>query len=316
MSVFGLLLHCMTGGAQGHGHISYELPTKVVYGVLNTLRGVNVDDARVAMEMNFDRQNRRGEVQIDTSLEILETVEETIAKIRDKKLHGLSTTTLDFLMLREEVEIQPSFVASGLMETPLESYLLLAQKGVVLQDFVTKENDHLLLEGDERLTMGTMWLDTDLFDKKLPRSRELFNTISFENSPMRLILPVFFGKADACLISESAYETMVELNPQIGHKIDILLRSPSIIRHLICIVNYGDLDSRFVAAMQDNIANMHNTVDGKQLLTIFRLRRNFEYIPPYLESAERVLKQHRIIYPGYLRGYSKAKEQSRGGNGL
>lgn len=281
--------------------IHYAYPKRIIYGALNTLKGVNYDDARVAIEMNFARQNDSVEPRFETALEILPNVFETARRIRERRLHGLSITSLDYIVLRDLVLVEPLFVASGLPDTPLEPFVLLARKGIEIDSFLDMEQDRLLVENNSRWDVGRIWLETALNSVGLPQSDILFNRIDSATKPARVILPVFFGQADACLVSQSAFDTMVELNPQIGEKLHVLLRSPGFLRHLICVVDF--LDPKFVKKMRENVANMHTTSDGKQLLTIFRLRRNFPYLSEYLTDTERVLKKIKEINPGYFKDY-------------
>lgn len=267
-------------------------PVLINHGVLNTLKGVNYDDARVAIEMNFDRQkNKSVSPRFEPTLEILPDVATAARRIQDKKLHCIFTTGVDFIRLRELVTLEPLYVTSGLSDSPLEPYILLAQKDVDWAGLVRMDQRRLIVDANNRWDIGRIWLETVLYEKELPQSDLLFTSIQVVDRPARMVLPVFFGQAEACLVSQSAYDTMVELNPQLGQKLHILMRSPGFVKSLICIVSY--LDPDFVAQMKDNIHNMHKTVDGRQLLMIFQLRRSFPFKPEYLVETERVLRRYR-----------------------
>jgi hypothetical protein len=41
------------------------------FGILNTLRGINIDDARVALEMNINRQSTTGPLNVELKLETI-----------------------------------------------------------------------------------------------------------------------------------------------------------------------------------------------------------------------------------------------------
>jgi ABC-type phosphate/phosphonate transport system substrate-binding protein len=90
---------------------------------------------------------------------------------------------------------------------------------------------------------------------------------------------------------------MVELNPQLGQKLRVLMRSPGVIISLFCVADY--LDPDFVAEMKKRLHTMHLSEDGQQLLMIFRLKRFFPFRSKDLEATERILNQYRTMSPEF-----------------
>ena len=81
------------------------------FGILNTLHGVNIDDARVALEMNINRQSTIGIEKVMPKLEIIPDVATAADRIRQKQLYGLNLTGIDYILLREMVVAEPLYVA-------------------------------------------------------------------------------------------------------------------------------------------------------------------------------------------------------------
>ncbi len=92
------------------------------------------------------------------------------------------------------------------------------------------KNGNLFIH-DEKPGNGVpqMWLDTFLVKQGLTRSKYFFTNIKEVDKVSQAVLPVFFKQADACLVSRSGFETMVELNPQIGEQLAIQATSPGFI---------------------------------------------------------------------------------------
>ena len=118
--------------------------------------------------------------------------------------------------------------------------------------------------------IGRMWLDTLLRERQLPVGDTYFTEETYAAKPARIILPIFFRKADACLVLESAYQAMVELNPQIGQQLTVLAKSPGFIRTIHCATEL--LSEQLIDRFVKESVNMENTVNGKQLMTHLNVR--------------------------------------------
>jgi len=288
---------CSEESKAGGGSHEIIHPTKLVCGVLNTLSGISPTDAQVGIEMNLERLSNTINPDFKVAIEFLKDIKSTVAMIRQRKAHVLIITGIDYLLLRKVTGVTPLVVASKLADSPLESYVLLARKGVTLADLVALQRRRLVVDSSNPYDIGRIWLETVLSDNGIAPIVQTFTDLEVANKAMRTVLPVFFGHADACLVLKSAYETMVDLNPQIGEQLHVLVQSPGFIKNLICIVDY--LDPILVSQMDETIREMHTTDTGQQVLVIFQLQRNFGFKPEYLEATERVFDHYRRLNPGF-----------------
>jgi hypothetical protein len=279
------------------------------FGVLNTLQGVNIDDARVALEMNLNRQSTAGPLNVEPKLDIIPDVATAADRIRQKQLYGLNLTGIDYLLLQKMVTAKPLYVASGLIGSPVESYIVLTRKGLDWEKLSALAQRRLMVESYNQWDIGRIWLETELNQMQLPKSETFFTAIQAADKPTRLVLPVFFGQAEACLVTQSTYKTMVELNPQLGQKLWVLMRSPGVVKSLFCVAD--DLDPHFVAETKDRLQSMHLTEDGQQLLMIFRLKRFFPFQSEDLKATERILNRYRTINSQFAMQYSELQESEK-----
>lgn len=272
-------------------------PEIASFGVLNTLNRVNIDDARVAIEMNLTRQAFYVRPGTKAKLEIIPDLATAAERIRQKKLHGLALSGIDIILLRKLVPTKPLYIASALPDSPVESYIVVTSKAVGLDQLAAMAQRRLMVESQNQWDIGRIWLETVLHQKKLPNSDVFFTAVEAADRPTRLVLPVFFNQAEASLVPQSVYNTMVELNPQIGKRLHVILRSPGFIKSLISLAD--NLHPDFVDQVEHNLKNMHNTDDGRQLMMIFRHRRYFPFKPEYLIETERVLSLYQDITPEF-----------------
>ena len=272
-------------------------PSKLVCGALNSLSGISPADAQVAIELNFERLGNTIHPDFEVAIEFLKDVQSTVSMIRQRKVHVLVTTGIDYLLLNEVTDVTPLVVATKLADSPLESYVLLVRNGVSMDEFVSMKRRRLVVDSGNPWDIGRLWLETALKEMGQAPMDQSFTELLVAKKPMRTVLPVFFGHADACLVLKSAYDTMVDLNPQLGQQLHVLMRSPGFIKNLICIVD--DLDPKLVDQVDVTLREMHTTDAGRQVLMIFQLQRNFAFKPEYLKDTEHVFDQYRQLNPEF-----------------
>ncbi len=260
--------------------------------MVHVLAGVNNEDARVAIDVYWSRHLEGVFPGLDSRFEILPDSDAAVERLKSSRLHGLSLGVAQYLQLQEHARLRPVFISSRLT-TPLESHLLLVRQGVSWKTLSAQPTRLLVTEKMTEPDIGRMWLETALNDRGLPQGQIFFNEISQGSKPARVILPVFFGQADACLVSESAYATMVELNPQISRRVTVLERSPGFVKTIHCATEQlpGHMVDRFV----QRGVRMEDGVDGRQLLLIFHVKRNFVFQREFMENSERIYRRYQKI---------------------
>ena len=84
----------------------------------------------------------------------------------------------------------------------------------------------------------------------------------------RVVLPVFFGQADACLTSKRGFETMCELNPQVAKDLKSLAISPPmVVTFYVFRKNYQSVHrERLIKAL----SGLRNSAAGRQFATLFQ----------------------------------------------
>lgn len=291
LPLFALIFLACTCGAQGKPGENSSYPKLFRFGVLGVLPAINQRDAQIAIEMNFVRRNRDQFPGIKAKLDFLTDVDSTVDKFNSSQLHGLSTTGIDYMSLKDRIDINPLFIATR-VEKPLENYLLITSSEISnLEQLSSLPNRRLLTEDFGVRNMGLVWLDTVLMEKEEILSTTFFTSIKKVFKPSRMVLPVFFRQAEACLVPESAFQTMVELNPQIGKKLNIILRSPGFVRSVHCA--HPSLSKKFVDAMISNAMKMPESTDGQQLMMIFQFRKHYLFKSEYLFETERIHMLHK-----------------------
>lgn len=165
------------------------------------------------------------------------------------------------------------------------SLVLLVNKRKI-SDFMQLKGKRLLLpEGDE---LPQVYADFLTSQKTHLDSQHFFSSVSHKKKSSRLILDLFFGQVDATIVYRSFYETMVELNPQIGHDIDILETYP------IKCKTFAFFNKHYPYAekIYPLLDKFPEAPRGKQLLEIFKTDRLSRSEVEDLESVVELYRQY------------------------
>ncbi|NVN91310.1 MAG: PhnD/SsuA/transferrin family substrate-binding protein [Desulfuromonadales bacterium] len=150
---------------------------------------------------------------------------------------------------------------------------------------------NLYIDVGQQGSIPIKWLDTLLRARLSTNAQGVFNNIKEFNKASQVVLPVFFHQADACLVSRNHFETLVELNPQLGRQLRVLETSPGFVTGILAVRK--DLQSSKRDAIVKSSLEMHNDPKGKQIMTVFRINRMVPFKDEHLASIEKVLREHR-----------------------
>lgn len=276
-------------------HTPTLYPKVFRFGVLSLFSGVNQKDARVAIELNLMKDNRKEFPDLKVRIVIIPDVSSAARLFHQRRLHGIALTSSDYLALKEQAPMVTPLFFSSRQEKPLEAYVLLVSNRVASIDHLsTLGRRRLVMEKIGKTNIGQLWLDAVLWEHGKGESKSFFSDIRKEFKAARMVLPLFFGQAEACLVPESVFRTMTELNPQIGQRLKVLKRSPGFVRSVTCAVE--NLDPKMIAAMKRNATTFLHTVTGQQMMMIFQCRSHHLYDPDFMKATERIYQLHRQIH--------------------
>jgi len=108
-----------------------------------------------------------------------------------------------------------------------------------------------------------------LLRQRLPEMDQFFSTVLNKPKPSQAIHAVYFGSADVCVTTEQAFQTMVELNPQVGKKLKIISTSPGLLQGVSI---YRSGYPKILREKIETICLRLKTYPrGKQVLTLFQI---------------------------------------------
>lgn len=178
--------------------------------------------------------------------------------------------------------------------TTTEQYLLLANKSLGITAPKQLEGKDLIIFLNSRTSLAPYWLGISMAESETHLHKDFFTRVTKVSKLNDAVLPVFFNKAAACLVSKNGFETLAELNPQIAKQLDIILQSPEYVPSgLFFRKGYeSPIKDRIISDLDEWLVSS----SGKQLLTIFQLDNLAIENSSSLKSSLELLHKYEAIY--------------------
>jgi hypothetical protein len=256
----------------------------------NTSTGMHAKESRLALLTIMQKIFSHKYPEIRLHLDFLARDADLADTIRTKQYDVIATTGLDYLELMKQIRLRPLAILSK-TDQPVGAFMLITDKNKTLDTLKKIPERTLILEAGGRGDIAKLWMDTLLQARGLPKHNLFFDILRTGNKPSRILLPVFFGQADACIVSEDAFEVMSELNPQLKEQLVVQQRSPGFVNLLISATDRLEDWARDIVI--EETERMNTSPDGQQILTTIQMKRFFTFKPEYLEDTERIYQSQR-----------------------
>jgi len=195
--------------------------------------GVNENDARAAMKVYSRTIGDQNGVYVSTEPELLDGTNAVLRALALKRNLVFALTAPEFLAI-ESLGLEGPLLCSSVRGTVTEEYLLLTRDDSSLRRIEGLVGSHIIISSDLRSSLALCWLEVLLAEHHLASATQVAGRIAFFPKTTQVVLPVFFGKADACIVTRNNFEVMCELNPQLKKQLRILATSPTLVPALSC----------------------------------------------------------------------------------
>ncbi len=283
------LVLCLLQGAgaviaQGSGSGSGSGEHSIRLGYLaSMLAEVDRSDAKVALQVWTDNLSKEEGYNYTTFSEIYESLDEMVQALKDRKIDMVSISALDYLRIRDKVSLIPE-ICSAWNDSPFAVELLLVRKDSGITSFKQLAGRTLLIEKLATGGLPMIWLDTLLWKNGLPEHTRFCGKVKLVDKSSAAAMPVFFKQADACIVRETSFNSIVELNPQVGNDLVAIERSPKCLRAFALFrSDYNETDRK---RLERSALKLHQTVKGKQILMLFKTEKIIDYDPAFIKTTE------------------------------
>ncbi|HNV68957.1 MAG TPA: PhnD/SsuA/transferrin family substrate-binding protein [Candidatus Ozemobacteraceae bacterium] len=241
---------------------------------MQTISKADQEDIRVGMDVWMDLFLKEWQLNYQSKTLFFDSLAQLIPQAKAGAVDLMNITTLQYLQLKQHLDLEPGYLGIVGSSATCSLYILVHSEKPFrsLKDLRDKT---ILMDSRDHRDLAAMWLDYELIRNQLPPAIGYFGKINTVSKPSEAALPVFFGEADACLIRDRAYRTLVEMNPQVGQDLLIIASSPGLIFDFCSFrAGYADPDKRVI---RSSTVKFSDSVKGRQVLTLFRTDRFIPY---------------------------------------
>lgn len=276
-----------------HAGQAAELPAQDTLRVVfspEKLSTVNRNDALASFKAWIETVGRRRGINVMVQAESYASTTELRQILRSGAADLLIIRGLQYLELGpDRGRLDPVFMPEKQGSLHQKYYLLTRRdRHLSLPDLRGKR---ILFLQSLTTSLSRLWVDD------LLRQRGLGSLASFApgaedvGKASAAILPVYFGKADACVADTAGFNVLRELNPQLGEALEASQMSPPYMETVICVRHDY---TKHRADLIDGLARLHEEVAGRQILMVFKVDR----LVPFEERELDTVRQLRASLGG------------------
>jgi ABC-type phosphate/phosphonate transport system substrate-binding protein len=254
--------------------------------------GVNENDAKAAMKVWAQAILTEHRVGIIAEAKVLNGGEEITSAVRDKLVDTVTLSVEEYCALGRELLCTNAIfgVSAGALT---EEYLLLVHHDSNLGRIDDLRGHSLVLFENARAALAPVWLETLLLKSGLGQTHRFCGRVMQATKLSQVVLPVFFRQADACVVTRRGFQTMVELNPQVGQQLRTLVASPALIPSAFLFrADYTDPTKEVILG---ETGKVHSTAGGQQILTLFQCENLELHSVSVLDPSVELVATHRRL---------------------
>lgn len=254
---------------------------------INLFHNIKTEDALASTKILINKIKKDKNIKEDVEIIICETVEELLAESK-KEFDCIIAASVETSALRKSGNVKPVLVnltqgSYGYV------YYLISNKNQHFRSVVDLKNGSLKILERSPGQVPSLWLDKILRDKKLPVKEKFFSSVEYDHKPTNVVLPVFFGKADAAVVSIGTFELMCELNPQLKEQINILEISEPLLFGLV-LFDTKNKDKEREKFVFNTLSTLDTDTYGKQFLDLLSIEKIVPYKEEYWQNFLKLYK--------------------------
>ena len=231
-------------------------------------------------------------VSVEFVPEVFQSSEQIVQSIRKGLLDAFTLTTPEYPLVSDFVDPQWLLVDDYGGDTG-EEYLILVPQDSPIHSVTDLRGRNIVLLDHPGMCLAPAWLGTLLAPLGARQPEQFFASLKRESKLSNVVLPVFFRKTDAGMVTRRGFESVCELNPQVAKQVRILAISPKFVRHFMAFSKKYHARNR--DELQQALLALSSTATGRQLLTMFHSRQLTTRPASCLDASLDLLRRYNRI---------------------
>jgi hypothetical protein len=239
------------------------------------------EDVEASTKILAAELKKESKVKAKFDISVCKTLNEIVENIKTT-FDMLYISPVEYLQLKKKFALEPSLI-SEIDNNYGDVYYLITYKIENKKSIKDLQNGviNILSNADDQ--PSTLWLDKLLRDNKLPVKEKFFKQIILDYKTNNVLLPVYFKKVMAAIVTKPAYELICELNPKIKQETEIIQSSEPMVRALFCFDSRNKNTER-KEFLLDYMQKLHKSNYGKQVLSIYLVNKLIPFKQEYLDN--------------------------------
>jgi phosphonate transport system substrate-binding protein len=284
LALVSLCVVLLSSGTSGE-----DLPAFRIGFSAASFADVNPNDASAALKVWARNLAAERRIAADPQPKILKNLDTVRSALTNHLVDAINLTSYEYFHLRNEVALD-HFVLPVQAGSFTEEYLLLVHRESGIKAPADLKGRTLGLLKSPRTALAHAWLDVLLAEHDLPQIEHLFESFAEIPGITKVVLSVFFRRTDACVVTRSGFETMLELSPRTANQLVILATSPPIVPSVFGFRTGYDAPIR--DQILADIARWHQSPSGKQILKLLQCDGLEEHPISVLHSTVALMADH------------------------
>jgi phosphonate transport system substrate-binding protein len=257
---------------------------------------VNENDAKAALAALALDLGRKVGTSVPSRVAVYETHQEMRSAITAGAVQVLIVGLWDFLHLDIADRVDILYIAHT-AGRPAHRWQILARRDSGLDSLDALRGRRVLVLHTNVAHMGVPWMETTLLETQRGAPGRFFASFEPQNSPSAAVLPVFFGKAQACVVDAGAFELLGQLNPQLQRTLVPIAESPAMANSVICFSRTGWPSEQLRRDVARQLASLEKDPAGRQILLLFKCDRLSPFDPAQLDTTADLYRRYRQFQP-------------------
>ena len=251
-------------------------------------QGVNQNDAMAAMNVWSESVAHNRGKALNARSTIYAGTAAMVEALSTGEVDLLMVLSPDMIALRNHGLLEPRFV-SVRYGSCKEEYLVLVHRDSGITDLAGLKQKNIVIQSNARASLASRWFNSLMRETGNVDLSNDFASITECPNASRIVLPVFFRKADACVVTRNTFRTLSELNPQLLKQLVILAESPGFVPAAICMRK--DFEADIKEDLLAGLADLHKEPHGQQILMLFKVDELTAYDAAYMVNVEKLLEK-------------------------